>query len=80
MDCLEFYHTGGKGANGVIKEQPVHDETSHGADAFRIFAEAVSCGMVGKNPVKRQERKLPALFYREKQQRKQTKGVPDCFF
>jgi hypothetical protein len=80
MDCLEFYHTGGKGANGVIKEQPVHDETSHGADAFRIFAEAVSFGMVGKNPVKRQERKLPALFYREKQQRQHTKGVPDCFF
>jgi hypothetical protein len=80
MDCLEFYHTGGKGANGVIKEQPVHDETSHGADAFRIFAEAVSFGMVGKNLVKRQERKLPALFYREKQQRQHTKGVPDCFF
>lgn len=79
MDCLEFYHTGGKGANGVIKDQPVHDETSHGADAFRIFAEAVSCGMVGKQPVKRDDKRMQSFFKDAKRSRKSAIGVPDCF-
>lgn len=79
MDCLEFYHTGGKGANGVIKDQPIHDETSHGADAFRIFAEAVTCGMVGKQPIKRDDKRVQAFFKDARRSRKSAIGVPDCF-
>lgn len=80
MDCLEFYHTGGKGANGVIKDQPVHDETSHGADAFRIFAEAVTMGMVDKNPPKRKVGVFPEIFEHRKPVNNAARGVPDCFF
>ena len=79
MDCLEFYHTGGKGANGVIKDQPVHDETSHGADAFRIFAEAVTCGMVGKQPVRRDDKRMQSFFRDARRSRNAAVGVPDCF-
>ena len=80
MDCLEFYHTGGKGANGVLKEQPVHDETSHGADAFRIFAEAVSSGMVGKQQIKREDKRIKSVFGGETRSKRAARGVPDCFF
>ena len=79
MDCLEFYHTGGKGANGVLKEQPVHDETSHGADAFRIFAEAVTLGMVGREKIKREEVFEPSFLRQNKWEQRLAMGVPDCF-
>lgn len=79
MDCLEFYHTGGKGANGVIKDQPVHDETSHGADAFRIFAEAVNMGMVGKHPVKRKENIVKSPYEIRRSRGMTARGVPSCF-
>jgi hypothetical protein len=76
MECLEFYRTAGKGANGVIKEQPLHSEESHGADAFRIFAEAVNAGLVGKQGarrVQREEKFVPML----KQKAGLSLGVPN---
>lgn len=79
MDCLEFYHTGGKGANGVIKDQPIHDETSHGADAFRIFAEALNHGMVGKTQIERKDRRIPQNVLSQGNTRRAARGVPDCF-
>jgi hypothetical protein len=44
--CLEAYHTEQDASSGVIKEMPVHDESSHGASALRTFAEAHSRGML----------------------------------
>lgn len=47
LQCMENYQTAPDGANGVLRYQPLHDRFSHGADAFRMFAEAVRAGMVG---------------------------------
>lgn len=81
MECLEFYHTGSVGSNGVIKTQPVHDATSHGADAFRIFAEAVACGMVGKNKWEgRKTTELNNFFNKGHRDERLAVGAPDSFF
>lgn len=46
IGCLEGYHTMESAASGVIRETPVHDENSHGADALRTFGEADMRGML----------------------------------
>jgi hypothetical protein len=46
IGCLEGYHTMESAATGIIRETPVHDENSHGADALRTFAEAEMRGML----------------------------------
>jgi hypothetical protein len=46
LDCLEYYHRREETVNGIIGEQPVHDEFSHGADALRTLAEAHRLGMI----------------------------------
>lgn len=46
LDCLEYYHRREETVNGIIGEQPVHDEFSHGADALRTMAEAHRLGMI----------------------------------
>lgn len=46
LACLEAYHTGGISSNGTIREAPVHDESSHTADAARTFAEAHKLGLI----------------------------------
>ncbi len=49
IDALENYKSGETGRSGIVKEMPVHDDTSHGADAFRTFAEAFKAGQVSKD-------------------------------
>lgn len=44
--CLENYHTKEMIGAGVIKEDPVHDAASHGADSLRTFAEAEKQGLL----------------------------------
>lgn len=46
IGCLEGYHTKEDASSGVIRENPVHDENSHGAAAIRTFAEADMNGMI----------------------------------
>jgi phage terminase large subunit len=46
LDCLEYYHRKEVNQNGIIGEQPVHDEFSHGADAIRTMGEAYRLGML----------------------------------
>ncbi|MBR2314673.1 MAG: hypothetical protein IKA55_07450 [Akkermansia sp.] len=46
LSCLERYRTAPAGASGTYRETPVHDACSHSADAARMFAEALSHGMV----------------------------------
>ena len=48
IGCLEGYHTKEDASSGVIREMPVHDENSHGADSLRTFAEAEMLGLVPK--------------------------------
>ena len=49
VDALENYQSGRLGANGVERLMPLHDLTSHGADAFRTFVEGHSLGYVSKD-------------------------------
>ncbi len=46
LACLEMYRTSPEGRNGILGETPLHDKSSHSADAARTFAEAFSHGMV----------------------------------
>ena len=46
LSCLEMYRTAPAGASGACREMPVHDACSHSADAARMFAEALTHGMV----------------------------------
>ncbi|MEE1265696.1 MAG: hypothetical protein UHH87_05355, partial [Akkermansia sp.] len=46
LSCLEMYRTAPAGASGTCRETPVHDASSHSADAARMFAEALTHGMV----------------------------------
>ncbi len=46
VTCLEMYRTAPPGASGLCREAPLHDSSSHSADAARMFAEALSHGLV----------------------------------
>ena len=72
VDALENYQRGGLGANGVERTNPLHNACSHGADAFRIFAEAFAAGYVSKQGARKQER-VPV---QREGYRKKAKGVP----
>ena len=47
LECLRNYHKEFDEKHNVFRKNPVHDEFSHGADAFRTLA-------IGLNPVKTQ--------------------------
>jgi hypothetical protein len=65
LDCLEFYHKKEIEEGGTIKEEPVHDEFSHGASALRTFAEAHRLGMIeGTSLTARENRSLPIKVVR----------------
>ena len=51
LEALECYRidVSPDNAGRTMKESPVHDEYSHGADAFRTLAEAMSRGMLHGN-------------------------------
>lgn len=59
LSCLEGYRTKTTEANAVIQEMPVHDQTSHGADGLRTFAEAHQRGMLtGHTPLEQEARRV----------------------
>lgn len=65
LDCLEYYHRKEETINGVIAENPVHDEFSHGADALRTMAEAHRLGMIeGTSFTAREARSNPVTVLR----------------
>ena len=49
VDSLENYRTKSVSRNGTIQTEPLHDESSHGADAARMFAEAYRAGFISKD-------------------------------
>jgi hypothetical protein len=56
ISCMESYHKKEEpGAAGTINENPVHDESSHGASAFRTMAEAHARGMLEGTTVVEQD-------------------------
>lgn len=75
LDALENYRTGGIGAGGALREEPVHDEASHGADSFRLFAEAIEAHLVGKEGARRRE-SLPEGKVLHREKRLAAKGTP----
>jgi hypothetical protein len=46
LEALENYHTVRETSSGIAKDLPVHDWSSHTADALRMFAEAQLAGMI----------------------------------
>ena len=46
IDCLDFYTKKVEAQTGLITEVPVHNQYSHGADAFRTFVEAMKRGLL----------------------------------
>lgn len=50
VDALSNYRTAPPGANGTLRIQPLHDLTSHAADALRTFADAVKNGLINPHP------------------------------
>ncbi|MEG1508218.1 MAG: hypothetical protein RR373_06255 [Akkermansia sp.] len=60
LEHLELYHSQPPGTSGSLREEPVHDEHSHTADAARTLAEAYQHGllqkMVSTNKPRRQAR------------------------
>lgn len=58
LDCLEFYAKHEVEENHTIREDPIHNEFSHGADGLRTFAEAHKLGMLeGPTQVARESRR-----------------------
>jgi hypothetical protein len=46
IDCLDYYEKTPDASSGVIRDMPLHNQYSHGADALRTFAEAERQGMI----------------------------------
>jgi hypothetical protein len=67
IECLDYYHkklSSGEG-QGVVYEEPVHDQYSHGADALRTFAEAHRQGLLeGSSHTASEERRKPIKVLR----------------
>ena len=76
VDALENYKTGGVGSNGVERSEPLHDACSHGADAFRYFAEAIAAGIVSREGARAQERMEPLVATRQEVEKNVTLGRP----
>lgn len=46
VNALENYQTAPLGANGIERNEPLHNACSHAADALRYIAEAIEAGLV----------------------------------
>lgn len=57
IEALEAYHTKEVKSGGTISKEPVHDWSSHDADAIRTAAEALMAGMI-KNGSQRIQREM----------------------
>lgn len=65
LDCLDNYHSKEETTGGVIREEPVHDQYSHGASALRTMSEAHRLGMIeGTSLTARENRSMPVKVLR----------------
>jgi hypothetical protein len=78
LECLENYQTAPMGSNGIIKAAPLHNAYSHGADAFRMFAEALAIGWVSKHgrATRKPKNEDEPLFTKKDKRKGLSKGVP----
>lgn len=76
IDALENYKTGGVGASGVERSEPLHDACSHGADAFRYFAEALALGVISRTGVRAPELKHQSWNTSTDTRLARAKGTP----
>ena len=78
IECLENYQSSPVGSNGVIRPAPLHNAYSHGADAFRMFSEALAIGYVSKNAraVRVKEREGDFSLQKKNARKGLSKGVP----
>lgn len=66
IDCLDYYTKKIEAQTGLITEVPVHNQYSHGADAFRTFVEALKRGMLeGRAMIEREMRRPSMEVHRE---------------
>lgn len=72
LDGLAAYHYKRVSTGGIIKEDPVHDWSSHIADALRTMAEADMAGMLQGSPT----RKPPPVVHIGFRDRMITKAPP----
>lgn len=65
MDCLENYHKKEETSGDIIREEPVHDQYSHGASALRTMSEAHRLGMLeGTSSTAKENRNNPVKVLR----------------
>lgn len=65
LECLENYHKKEETSGGIIREEPVHDQYSHGASALRTMSEAHRLGMIeGTSLTARENRSMPVKVLR----------------
>lgn len=55
-NALATYRMAPAGREGVMRNEPLHDESSHAADALRTFADAWATGMIDSSGAWRAER------------------------
>lgn len=61
IECLKNYRAKFDEKLGTYREEPIHDQYSHGSDAFRQFAQALSLGHIEDDmPGGEAERYLPS--------------------
>jgi LDH2 family malate/lactate/ureidoglycolate dehydrogenase len=66
IDCMDFYTKKIEATTGLITETPVHNQYSHGADAFRTFVEALKRGLLeGRSAVEQNIRNTSIQVNRE---------------
>jgi hypothetical protein len=80
LDCLDYYTKKLEVQTGLIKDVPVHNQYSHGADAMRTFAEAWGAGMLeggseyaGRSP--NTDENLPGRIWRRITSRRENPSV-----
>ena len=65
IDCLDYFSKKEDAKSGFIKDEPVHDQYSHGAAALRTMAEAADQGMCeGTSFTAREHRSNPPKVLR----------------
>ena len=65
IDCLDYFSKKEDATSGYIKDEPVHDQYSHGASALRTMGEAYDRGMIeGTSFTARETRDKPVNVLR----------------
>ena len=78
IEMLELYHSKRTTATGLAADEPVHDATSHFADALRVIGEADAAHMLDWRGTGRQAPEVRSGYRGEERER--PEGVLDYWF